>query len=119
MFLVGDAAHRFPPAGGFGMNTGVQDAANLGWKLAAVLGGQAEEGMLATYEVGVGQWVSQWGCLRHPVSPYHVKSTTIHPTPTATDRAPTRRPGQHRTQFTQLGGGHSGAGSTGARPTGR
>ena len=32
--LVGDAAHRFPPSGGFGMNTGVQDAHNLAWKLA-------------------------------------------------------------------------------------
>jgi 2-polyprenyl-6-methoxyphenol hydroxylase-like FAD-dependent oxidoreductase len=35
VFLAGDAAHRFPPAGGFGMNTGVQDAHNLAWKLAA------------------------------------------------------------------------------------
>ena len=34
-FLAGDAAHRFPPAGGFGMNTGIQDAHNLAWKLAA------------------------------------------------------------------------------------
>jgi 2-polyprenyl-6-methoxyphenol hydroxylase-like FAD-dependent oxidoreductase len=34
IFLVGDAAHRFPPAGGFGMNTGLQDAHNLAWKLA-------------------------------------------------------------------------------------
>jgi hypothetical protein len=33
-FLAGDAAHRFPPAGGFGMNTGIQDAHNLAWKLA-------------------------------------------------------------------------------------
>ncbi len=51
VFLVGDAAHRFPPAGGFGMNTGVQDAHNLAWKLAAVLTGQAGEGLLDTYEV--------------------------------------------------------------------
>ncbi|ETV92352.1 hypothetical protein H310_13252 [Aphanomyces invadans] len=34
VFLVGDAAHQFPPAGGFGMNTGIQDAHNLAWKLA-------------------------------------------------------------------------------------
>jgi hypothetical protein len=34
-FLAGDAAHRFPPAGGFGMNTGIQDAHNLAWKLTA------------------------------------------------------------------------------------
>lgn len=39
VFLVGDAAHRFPPAGGFGMNTGVQDAHNLAWKLALALHG--------------------------------------------------------------------------------
>ncbi|XP_056683925.1 uncharacterized protein [Spinacia oleracea] len=37
VFLAGDAAHRFPPAGGFGMNTGIQDAQNLAWKLAAVV----------------------------------------------------------------------------------
>ena len=39
VLLAGDAAHRFPPAGGFGMNTGIQDAHNLAWKLAAVLHG--------------------------------------------------------------------------------
>ena len=37
VFLAGDAAHSFPPAGGFGMNTGIQDAHNIAWKLAAVL----------------------------------------------------------------------------------
>lgn len=41
VLLAGDAAHRFPPAGGFGMNTGIQDAHNLAWKLAAVLKGRA------------------------------------------------------------------------------
>lgn len=41
VLLCGDAAHRFPPAGGFGMNTGVQDAHNLAWKLAAALLGEA------------------------------------------------------------------------------
>ncbi len=41
VFLAGDAAHRFPPAGGFGQNTGIQDAHNLAWKLAAVLQGLA------------------------------------------------------------------------------
>ena len=50
VFLAGDAAHRFPPTGGFGMNTGVQDAHNLAWKLAAVLDGRAGEGLLDTYE---------------------------------------------------------------------
>jgi 2,4-dichlorophenol 6-monooxygenase len=50
VFLIGDAAHRHPPTGGLGLNTGVQDAANLSWKLAAVLNGEAGPGLLATYE---------------------------------------------------------------------
>lgn len=48
-FLVGDAAHRFPPTGGFGLNSGVQDAHNLGWKLAYVLRGWASDRLLASY----------------------------------------------------------------------
>lgn len=50
VFLAGDAAHRFPPTGGLGMNTGIQDAHNLAWKLAAVLRGQAGERLLDSYE---------------------------------------------------------------------
>lgn len=50
VFLVGDAAHQFPPTGGLGMNTGLVDADNLGWKLAAVLQGWAAESLLDTYE---------------------------------------------------------------------
>lgn len=50
VFLIGDAAHQFPPTGGFGMNTGVVDADNLAWKLAAVIQGWAEDGLLDTYE---------------------------------------------------------------------
>jgi 2-polyprenyl-6-methoxyphenol hydroxylase-like FAD-dependent oxidoreductase len=48
VFLVGDAAHRHSPMGGQGMNTGIQDAANLAWKLDLVLGG-APESILDTY----------------------------------------------------------------------
>nr|HBK45049.1 2-polyprenyl-6-methoxyphenol hydroxylase [Xanthomonadaceae bacterium] len=49
VFLAGDAAHVHPPTGGQGLNTGVQDAYNLGWKLAAVLKG-AREDLLDSYE---------------------------------------------------------------------
>lgn len=50
IFLVGDAAHRFPPTGGMGLNTGVQDAHNLAWKLRAVDAGWADPALLGTYE---------------------------------------------------------------------
>ncbi|KAL5698301.1 hypothetical protein ACHQM5_029359 [Ranunculus cassubicifolius] len=50
VLLVGDAAHRFPPAGGFGMNTGIQDAHNLAWKIASHLKGIAPSSILRTYE---------------------------------------------------------------------
>ena len=49
VFLVGDAAHVHSPAGGQGMNTGLQDAANLGWKLAAAVSGLAPDGLLDSY----------------------------------------------------------------------
>ncbi|GAA1555322.1 FAD-dependent monooxygenase [Dactylosporangium maewongense] len=50
VFLAGDAAHVHSPAGGLGMNTGLQDAANLSWKLAAVAQGWAPDGLLDTYQ---------------------------------------------------------------------
>ncbi|WP_052864096.1 FAD-dependent monooxygenase [Streptomyces niger] len=50
MLLAGDAAHLFTPNGGFGMNTGLDDAANLSWKLAAAVHGWAGPGLLASYE---------------------------------------------------------------------
>ena len=49
VYLIGDAAHLFTPTGGLGYNTGVEDAVNLGWKLAAVHHGQAPETLLDTY----------------------------------------------------------------------
>lgn len=50
VFLVGDAAQQMPPTGGFGVNTGIQSAHNLAWKLALVLDGQADAKLLDTYE---------------------------------------------------------------------
>jgi len=57
VLLAGDAAHIHPPMGGQGLNLGVQDAFNLGWKLAAEIGGWAPEGLLDTYHAE-----------RHPVA---------------------------------------------------
>ena len=50
-FLLGDAAHIHSPVGGQGMNTGIGDAVNLSWKLAAVVKGNAPDNVLDTYEV--------------------------------------------------------------------
>jgi 2-polyprenyl-6-methoxyphenol hydroxylase-like FAD-dependent oxidoreductase len=51
VFLAGDSAHRFPPTGGMGLNSGVQDAHNLAWKLAFVLRGLASERLLDSYDM--------------------------------------------------------------------
>lgn len=51
VFLVGDAGHRFPPTGGLGLNTGVEDVENLLWKLGAVLRGKAGDPLLDSYEL--------------------------------------------------------------------
>lgn len=49
VFLMGDAAHRLPPTGGFGMNTGIQDAHNLAWKLAFIIHYNISDRLLDTY----------------------------------------------------------------------
>lgn len=51
VFLGGDAVHLFTPTGGLGYNTAVEDAVNLGWKLAAVINGQAQPQLLGSYEL--------------------------------------------------------------------
>jgi hypothetical protein len=49
VFIAGDAAHSHPPYGGFGLNNGLEDVANLGWKLAAALQGWGSEALLKSY----------------------------------------------------------------------
>ncbi|MFJ9029071.1 FAD-dependent oxidoreductase [Streptomyces sp. NPDC102274] len=66
VFLAGDAAHVHSPAGGMGMNTGLQDAANLSWKLSAVLGGRADDALLDTYETE-----------RHPVGAMVLRASGV------------------------------------------
>ena len=59
-FLAGDAAHVHSIAGGLGMNTGIQDAYNLGWKLAAVVKGEAPDALLDTYaeeRIPIADWL--------------------------------------------------------------
>jgi len=51
VFLAGDAAHQNTPSGGFGLNTGMGDAANLGWKLAAAVAGWGGDILLRSYEI--------------------------------------------------------------------
>lgn len=67
VFVAGDATHIHPPTGAQGMNTGIQDAYNLVWKLALVLDGVAHEGLLASYDAE-----------RHPVGEEVVGRTVRH-----------------------------------------
>ncbi|GAA1680609.1 FAD-dependent oxidoreductase [Fodinicola feengrottensis] len=63
IFLAGDAAHVHPPLGGQGMNLGIGDATNLGWKLAAAVRGDSPDGLLNTYTPErhpIGKWVQDW-----------------------------------------------------------
>jgi 2-polyprenyl-6-methoxyphenol hydroxylase-like FAD-dependent oxidoreductase len=67
VFVAGDAAHIHPPTGGQGMNTGIQDALNVAWKLALVLDGVAEPALLESYHLE-----------RHPVGEEVVGRTVRH-----------------------------------------
>ncbi|MGW3994205.1 FAD-dependent monooxygenase [Amycolatopsis sp. NPDC004772] len=63
VLLAGDAAHVHSPFGGQGLNLGIGDAVNLGWKLAATIRGWAPEGLLDTYTAErhpIGEWVLEW-----------------------------------------------------------
>jgi 2-polyprenyl-6-methoxyphenol hydroxylase-like FAD-dependent oxidoreductase len=74
VLLAGDAAHIHPPTGGQGMNLGVQDAFNLGWKLAAAVNGWAPEGLLDSYHAE-----------RHPVGAAVLDNTRAQITLLGTD----------------------------------
>ncbi|MEU4064866.1 FAD-dependent monooxygenase [Streptomyces wedmorensis] len=74
VLLAGDAAHIHPPTGGQGLNLGVQDAFNLGWKLAATVNGRAPEGLLDTYHAE-----------RHPVGAAVLANTRAQITLLGTD----------------------------------
>ena len=84
VFLAGDSAHEMSPTGAFGSNTGIQDAHNLAWKLAAVLGGWAGPGLLDTYERGA----AAGGARRRAPAPPPVRPSTATPD---TRRAARRR----------------------------
>ncbi|MET0579554.1 MAG: FAD-dependent monooxygenase [Ilumatobacteraceae bacterium] len=66
VLLAGDAAHVHPPQGGQGLNTGVQDAVNLGWKLAQVVAGRSPDALLDTYHAE-----------RHPVGAWTLRHTMV------------------------------------------
>jgi 2-polyprenyl-6-methoxyphenol hydroxylase-like FAD-dependent oxidoreductase len=74
VLLAGDAAHIHPPTGGQGLNLGVQDAFNLGWKLAAAVNGWAPEGLLDSYHAE-----------RHPVGAAVLDNTRAQITLLGTD----------------------------------
>ncbi|MDX2526402.1 rifampin monooxygenase [Streptomyces europaeiscabiei] len=78
VLLAGDAAHTHPPTGGQGLNLGVQDAFNLGWKLAAAINGWAPEGLLDSYHAE-----------RHPVAARVLVNTRAQITLLGSDPGPT------------------------------
>ncbi|MCQ4118486.1 rifampin monooxygenase [Rhodococcus tibetensis] len=77
VLLAGDAAHVHPPVGGQGLNLGVQDAFNLGWKLAAQVGGWAPEGLLDSYHTE-----------RHPVAADVLNNTRVQSELMSTEPGP-------------------------------
>ena len=79
VLLAGDAAHVHSPIGGQGLNTGVQDAVNLGWKLAQVVSGTSPESLLDTYHAE-----------RHPSPPACCTTRWRRPRSPAPTHVPTR-----------------------------
>jgi len=96
LLFIGDAAHRFPHTGGFGLNSGVQDAQNVAWKLAAVLSGQAEPALMDTYDTErrpvvarfADQSVSNHFLLDAVTKPFGMTNRSLHRATEAFARAP-------------------------------
>ncbi|MFF0718106.1 rifampin monooxygenase [Micromonospora sp. NPDC003816] len=93
VLLAGDAAHIHPPVGGQGLNLGIQDAVNLGWKLAAEVGGWAPEGLLDSYHTE-----------RHPVAADVLDSTRAQMELLSTEPGPlaVRRLLSHLMEFEEV-----------------
>jgi putative polyketide hydroxylase len=90
IFLVGDAAHEMTPAGGHGMNTGIQDAHNLAWKLAGVVHGWADPPLLETYQAErqpVARWVTAWS-----LDSFQLVMRGLHGSQSQPDAAPAAPP---------------------------
>jgi 2-polyprenyl-6-methoxyphenol hydroxylase-like FAD-dependent oxidoreductase len=87
VFLAGDAAHIHSPAGGLGMNTGIQDAMNLGWKLATALAGSGDEALLDSYQaerhpvaaevIAFSTRISTLGTIKNPVA-QRIRNSAVH-----------------------------------------
>ncbi len=76
VFLAGDAAHRVTPSGAFGMNTSIQTAHNLAWKLAAVLQGWGGPGLLDSYEAERRPWTAQTVELSYRLNAQHRRAAS-------------------------------------------
>ncbi len=90
VFLIGDACHLHPPFGGYGMNLGIADAVDLGWKLSATLQGWGGPGLLASYEQErrpVHRQVIEEAVANHKVLPHHLATADIEAPGPAGDAA--------------------------------
>ncbi|MDR6954216.1 2-polyprenyl-6-methoxyphenol hydroxylase-like FAD-dependent oxidoreductase [Ancylobacter sp. 3268] len=105
VFIAGDACHVHPPTGGQGMNTGIQDAYNLGWKLAAVVRGEAAPGLLASY-----------GAERRPVAEAVIARTVEQSMSFGKPRAPEDRLADTQMLVNYRGGPLSAGAAPGAAP---